>query len=83
MKAKDCRGSGYLVTTATGRSGRTLHSTKPILGKVVVYLYQPHEGSVAEMLISGKNPEFDCDEYGQVKTLLCKPDTLNTHGMID
>ena len=70
MKPSECRGSGYLVVTSHGRQGRTLHTTKPINGKVVVYLYAANE-------------KFDVNEKGEINCVITSPEKLEIKGFID
>lgn len=40
MKLSEVKGRGYSVESAKGSRGRTMHSDKPINGKIPVYLYK-------------------------------------------
>lgn len=71
MKASEVKGKGYSVVTGKGRHGRTMHTDKPINGKIPVYLYK--DGTF----------DFDSDDKGDVIKLLCDPKTLTQNGFID
>jgi hypothetical protein len=71
MKASEVKGRGYSVESAKGSRGRTMHSDKPINGKIPVYLYK--EGTF----------DLDSDDKGEVIKLLCDPNSLKIKGFID
>ena len=71
MKASEVKGKGYLVESAKGNRGRTMHTDKPINGKIPVYLYR-HGTS-----------DIDSDDKGDVIKVLCDPTKLSIHGFID
>lgn len=75
MKLHEIFGAGYLVSTSTGRLGRTMHKDKRVNDKQIVYLFTKESIPLKQI--------FELDKDGNVSQLLCTPDKITLKGFIN